>query len=307
MTTTPPALADGDRVRIVAPSGPIPMQRFDRGLKVLRRQLDVETVMGANLLEQDGFLAGSDGVRLAALHEALGDPEAKAILCARGGYGTTRLLPALDPERLRERPKTLVGFSDITALLCWAYVRADLRSIHGPVVTQLATLCPEDLERFSDLLRGEVPMPLCAEEGTVISGGMVEGPLIIGNLEVLRSLVGTRYMPPMAGAILAVEDVGEAPYRIDRALTQLLTSGALRGVRGVAVGQLVSCDPAEGIGPSAQQVVVERLETLGVPVVTGLPFGHDPSHNAALPFGARVRLDADNCTLICLEPATATA
>jgi muramoyltetrapeptide carboxypeptidase len=159
-----------------------------------------------------------------------------------------------------------------------------------------------------DLLRGEVPMPLSAEEGTVIVGGTVEGTLVAGNLEVLRSLVGTRAMPPLAGAILAFEEIGERPYRIDRALTHLLSCGALRGVRGVAVGQLVGCEePPDGnLGPTAVQVVVERLATLGVPVVTGFPFGHDPSHNAALPFGTRVRLLADSCTLEFLEPVTAS-
>ena len=155
------------------------------------------------------------------------------------------------------------------------------------------------------MLRGEVPAPLQAEEGTVVHGGVVEGPLVVGNLEVLRSLCGTRYMPSLAGAILGLEEVGEAPYRIDRALTQLLSSGALRGVRGVVVGQLVRCEgPDEAPGPTAREVVVERLQTLGVPVVTGLPFGHDPAYNAALPFGAPVRLHADDCTLECLEPAT---
>ncbi len=303
----PPVVAPGSRAHVVAPSGPVAMERFDRGLKVLRREIDLDLVMGENLLEQDGYFAGADAPRLAALHQALGDPEARAVLCARGGYGVTRLLGALDPGRLRAHPKVIVGFSDITALLSWALVRAGLRSIHGPVITQLATLHPEDVQRLGELLRGEVPSPLLSEQGTVIHGGCVEGPLIVANLEVLRALIGTRYMPPLSGAILALEEVGERPYRIDRALTHFLSSGALRGIRGVVVGQLVGCHEPEGghIGPSAHDVVVERLETLGVPVVTGFPFGHDSGRNAALPFGARARLDADNCTLTLLEPVTA--
>jgi muramoyltetrapeptide carboxypeptidase len=303
----PPAVRTGGRVHVVAPSGPVAAERFSRGLAILRRHLDVQWVLAPNLHEQEGYFAGSDAQRLAALHEAFGDPEASAILCARGGYGAARLLAALDPERLRAYPKTLVGFSDVTALLCWAYVRAGLRGILGPVVTQISTLELEDVERLVDLLRGDVPTPLVAAEGTSIHGGRVEGPLLGGNLEVLRSLVGTRYMPPLQGAVLVLEEVTERPYRIDRALTHLLSAGVLRGVRGVAVGQLTRCEePEDGhvVGPTAEQVVVERLETLGVPVVTGFTFGHDPHRNAALPFGARVRLDADACSLEFLEPVT---
>ncbi len=282
------------------------MERFDRGLRVLRRamQSSLDVVLAPNLTEQVGYFAGDDGQRLHATQDALADPEAAAVLCARGGYGATRLLGALDPERLRAHPKLLVGFSDITALLCWAWVRCGLPSIHGPVVAQLSTLADDDVARLVDLMRGDVPTPLQAEEGTAIVGGTVEGTLVVGNLEVLRSLVGTRAMPSLSGAILAIEEVGERPYRIDRALTHLLSCGALRGVRGVVVGQLVGCEePPDGnLGPTAAQVVVERLGTLGVPVVTGFLFGHDPNHNAALPFGTRVRLAADDCTLEFLEP-----
>jgi muramoyltetrapeptide carboxypeptidase len=284
----------------------VPMERFDRGLRVLRRamQTSLDVIQAPNLTEQVGYFAGDDGQRLHATQDALADPEAAAVLCARGGYGATRLLGALDPERLRAHPKLLVGFSDITALLCWAWVRCGMPSIHGPVVAQLATLADDDVARLCDLLRGEVPTPLQAEEGTAIVGGTVEGTLVAGNLEVLRALVGTRAMPSLSGTILAIEEVGERPYRIDRSLTHLLSCGALRGVRGIAVGQLVGCEePPDGnLGPTAAQVVVERLATLGVPVVTGFPFGHDPTHNAALPFGTRVRLAADDCTLEFLEP-----
>ncbi|MEM9456115.1 MAG: LD-carboxypeptidase [Myxococcota bacterium] len=304
MSTRPAALGPGDRVHVVAPSGPVAAERFDRGLRILRRHLDADLVLADNIHEQQGYFAGSDGLRLRCLHEALGDPQARVVIAARGGYGATRLLGALDPSRLREHPKLLVGFSDITALLCWAWVRAQVPSVHGPVVTQLSTTHPEDVERLVDLLRGQIPPPLESSEGTVVHGGTVEGPLIAGNLEVLRALVGTRFMPSLSGAILALEEVGERPYRIDRCLTHLLSSGALRGIRGVIVGQLTACEEPEGgqYGPTAHEVVVERLTALGVPVVTGFPFGHASERHAALPFGAPVRLVADDCTLLFLEP-----
>ena len=292
------------RIHIVAPSGPVPMERFERGLKVLRRALRADFVIAANVQEQQGYFAGSDSVRLAALHTAIADPDADAIICARGGYGATRLLGALDPERFGERRKPIVGFSDVTALLCWARMRAGVASIHGPVVTQIGTLPPDDIDRLVDLLEGRVPAPLQAEEGTVIGGGTVDGTLIAGNLEVLRSLVGTRYMPSLQRGVRAIEEVGEAPYRIDRALTQLIASGVLRWIRGAVVGTLHGCEAPGGDapGPTAHEVVVERLGTLGVPVVTGFQFGHGPSRNAALPFGGKVRLHADDCTLEFLEP-----
>ena len=303
----PPAVTAGGRIHVVAPSGPASAEKLARGLKILRRHVDAEFVLAPNVHDQTGYFAGPDTARLSGLREALADPDATAILCARGGYGATRLLPLLDPELMRARPKLLVGFSDVTALLCWSWMRAGVSGLHGPVLTQVASLSDPDIHTLVDALTGNFLTPIASEEGTCIHGGQVEGRLVAGNLEVLRSLVGTRYFPPLAGTILAIEEVGERPYRIDRALTQLIQSGAFRGVRGVIVGQLLHChEPDWGTpdSPTAHDVVVERLEPLGIPVVTGFPFGHDETRNVALPFGARVRLDADSCTLEFLDPAT---
>ena len=236
------------------------------------------------------------------------DDRSQLLWAARGGYGATRLLARLDPARLRTRPKLLVGFSDVTALLCWAWVHARVPSIHGPVVAQLDELPEHDRTRLFDMIAGEVPEPLLADEhSAVLHGGRVEGVLVPCNLEVLRSLIGTPHMPALAGTILAIEEIGERPYRIDRALTQLLDSGCLRGVVGIVVGDLHACaEPDNGgsQGFSACEVIEERLARLGVPVLTGLPFGHAPGRNAALGFGVRARLDADQGYLEQLEPVT---
>ena len=304
----PRALRPGSRIHIAVPSGPVPADRLEAGLVALQRHVVGEISLAPNIAARAGYFAGDDRTRLAALQDALADPDIDAIVCARGGYGLTRLLGLLDPARLAAAPKLLVGFSDISALLAWALARVGLFSIHGPVVAQLGGLADEDCERLGRMLAGEDPGALSAETGTVLRGGVVEGPLVAGNLEVLRTLVGTRCLPELSGCVLALEEVSERPYRIDRALTQLLTSGALRGLRGVAVGQLVGCEePANGHpdGPDAEAVVLERLATLGVPVVTGFPFGHDVGRNAALPVGARVRLDAEHGVLSMLEPVTA--
>lgn len=301
----PRALRPGGRVLIAAPSGPVPEDRFAAGLEVLRTRVEGEISLAPNLFARTGYLAGDDAERLAILQQALGDPTLDAIVCARGGYGLTRLLPRLDPTALLAAPKLLVGFSDVSALLCWA-LRAGLASVHGPVVTQLAELEEDDVERLAATLRGEEPAALAAEEGAVLRGGRVEGPLVPANLEVLRSLIGTKFLPDLSGCIVALEEIGERPYRLDRALTHLLTSGAFYGVRGFAIGQLVACaEPPAGnpASPSAQEVLLERLGTLGVPVVTGFPFGHDPKRNAALPCGTRAQLDADHGALYFLEPA----
>lgn len=291
-------------IHVIAPSGPIPRERLDRSLAYLRQRHGRPT-LADNLETRTGYFAGDDSVRLQALHAALRDEQAEVIWAIRGGYGATRLLDRLDPGLLRARPKLLVGFSDITALLCWAFVTSGLASIHGPVVAQLPDLSEDDRQRVWTLLEGEVPEPLVAEDDAmVLHGGRVEGPLIVGNLEIFCSLIGTPFMPNLNGAILAIEEVGERPYRIDRALTQLLASGSLRGVRGVAVGQLHACTEPEAGGSqgwSVREVIEDRLGRLGVPVVVGLPFGHQPDRNAALAFGVPARLDASLGSLEQLE------
>lgn len=292
-------------VHVIAPSGPVDLDRTRRGLAHVRRRLG-EPTLAVNLERRDGYFAGDDADRLAALDAALRDDRVGVIWAARGGYGATRLLGRLDPELLRARAKLFVGFSDVTALLCWALVHAGAPSIHGPVVAQLDELGEPDRERLWDLLDGELPVPLLADEtSTALYGGRVEGRLIAANLEVLRALIGTPHMPSLAGAILAIEEIGERPYRIDRALTHLIDSGAMRGVAGVVVGDLHNCvEPESGRskGWSAIEVCEERLARLGVPVVIGLPFGHVPGRNAALGVGVRARLDADQGTLEQLEP-----
>jgi muramoyltetrapeptide carboxypeptidase len=292
---------------VIASSGPVDPERLRRGLAHVRRRFG-EPTQAANLEQRRGYFAGDDDERLAAFDAALRDEDALVLWAARGGYGATRLLARLDPALLRARPKLLVGFSDVTALLCWAWTHARVPSIHGPVVAQLAELPESDRERVFDLIAGGIPDPLVADEhGSVLHGGRVEGPLIASNLELLRSLIGTPAMPDLRGAILAIEEVGERPYRLDRALTQLLTSGALRGVVGVAVGDLHACvEPDNGgsHGWSAHEVIEERLARLGIPVITGLPFGHAPGRNAALGFGVRHRLDAEQGSLEQLEPVS---
>lgn len=280
-------LRPGDRVAVIAPSGPLPEERFAAGLTLLSARYEV--VHSGGLMSRSGYLAGDDGRRLAELRWALGDPSVRAVFCGRGGYGAMRYLPALMEVRAEDRRAVpLVGFSDVTVLLLWQ-AQAGIASVHGPVVTQLGALPGEDVAALFALLEGAPPADLTGLQA--LHGGRAEGRLLGGNLEMLSRLCGTplgQALRPPSGepVILLLEEVGEAPYRIDRALTQLLLAGLLDQVAGVIVGELTDC---QGVG-QALDVVGERLGSLGVPVLAGAPIGHG-GRNRAVPIGAPVAID----------------
>lgn len=282
-------------MHLVAPSGPFDLEGFERGVAWLRERYVVSH--REDIVARSGFLAGSDARRAGELNEALADPAIDAIVAARGGHGATRILGALDVEQVRAARKLLVGFSDITALhAIWS--RAGLRSIHGPMVATLGRQ-PSARERWIRAVEGEVSEPI---ETTPITPGLAEGPLVGGNLSVLAALVGTPYFPPLEGAVLFLEDVNEAPYRLDRLLTTLRNAGVLGGVRGIALGQFTTSAPEAG----TDAVLRERLGDLGIPVVLGVPSGH-VDDNLELPLGAptRIHADGDHATVTFLESAVA--
>jgi muramoyltetrapeptide carboxypeptidase len=286
----PPPLRPGDTVRVVAPSSPFDPAALERGLEVLTGRFGLRPRMRSDLSARRGYLAGDDARRADEWREAVEDPEARAIFCARGGYGAMRILAAVDPAPLLARPKALVGFSDVTAFHA-VLNRAGLATVHGPVVTQLGR-APEDALRHLEAVLGgapragpwELPAPgagLVASR--TVRAGRASGPILGGTLTILAHLAGTPFAPRLDGAILFLEDVGEKPYRIDRCLTQLRLAGALDGVAGVAVGQLTGCDDG---GQLAADVVREAALALGVPAIEGVPAGHEDA-NFAIPLGAR--------------------
>jgi muramoyltetrapeptide carboxypeptidase len=297
----PRRLAPGDVVRVVAPSGPVPREGFARGLERLAARYTVRHDEG--LFAREGFLAGPDDRRLEELRDALSDPEARAIVMARGGYGLARLLPFLDPEWLRARPVPLVGFSDGTALLAYAR-RAGVMAVHGPVVTQLGALGDDDRMALFRMLEEPEPGLLLADLESLVPG-RARGPLVGGNLEVLSRLVGTPFMPDVDGAILFLEDLGERPYRVDRLLTHLDSAGLFSAVAGVVVGDFSGClepEATRAAQPTVAEVIEERLSRLAIPVVFGAPIGHG-ARNVAVPYGALVDLDSRFGTLTALEGA----
>jgi muramoyltetrapeptide carboxypeptidase len=295
----PARLRPGDVVRVVAPAGPVPREGFAAGAEILGRRYHLRH--DEALFSREGFLAGSDERRLGELLAAFADPDARAVVLARGGYGLLRILPFLDPAVLRGRPLPIVGFSDGTALLAYA-ARAGVAAVHGPVVTQLGQLPARDHEALFRLL--EEPAP-----GAVLTGldelvpGRVRGPLLGGNLEVFSRLVGTPYLPDLAGAILFIEDLGERPYRVDRLVTFLDLAGVFGAVAGVVVGDFSSCvepEPTRASSPTASEVLAERLGRLAIPVAMGGLFGHG-TRNLALPHGCLCELDTRKGALFCLE------
>ena len=295
--STPSPLKQGDRVTIAAPSSAISDEAsLSGGISVLQSWgLKVQPPTCRN--RSWGYLAGSDLERLNDLSEAETSP---LLTCARGGWGSARLLEQAVPWR----EGWLLGFSDVTALLCSRMASGFGGGIHGPLVTTLATEPAWSQQRLHDLLFGQSVEPL---QGTGWSGGTVNGPLVAANLTVASHLLGSRHLPDLHGAILVIEDVGEAPYRLDRMLTHWRLAGVLQGLAGLGFGRFSDRDDAGSDDPdhsfSLEQVLRERSSDLGCPVVANLPVGHGIGGNAALPMGVRAQLDGDSGSLSLDLPA----
>ena len=298
----PSALRRGDAVAVVSPSSPVPVGRLEAGVAVLS-SWGLRPREGRHARAVHGHLAGTDAQRAADLNAAFRDPEVRAVWAARGGYGLTRLLDRLDWAALAADPKLVIGFSDVTALLVAARRRIGLAGIHGQFVGRLHLLDPRARQWLRDLLFAAPEAINATLTGArVVSGaGRVTGPLVGGNLAVLAALAGTSDALAVHGCVVVLEEVNEPPYAVDRLLTQLLHSGGLDGARGILVGTAVGCEPAIGV-PSAtfDEVIVERLGDLGVPMLTGVPVGHCDQQRA-LVHGGRVTLDATEGALEIVE------
>lgn len=303
----PPALRPDDTVAVCAPAGPAPRETLRAGLDVLGRRYRVR--VAPEVTARAGYLAGGDTVRADSFNRALRDPDVRAILCTRGGYGIMRILDDLDADALRRDPKPIVAFSDGTALLAWALLHAGVRGIHGPMVGQLGNLPAADANWLLRLLETPEPLPLPSMPltplGAVLPTAAIEGPLLGGNLSLLSHLVGTPYQLDLAGAILFFEDVTEAVYRLDRYLTHLALARALDGVAAAVVGDMTDCKVPPG-HPAPFAVIHERLARRNLPGAYGAPLAHG-ARNVALPFGGRAALarDTDGPRLTLLEPAVA--
>jgi muramoyltetrapeptide carboxypeptidase len=307
----PPALKHGDTIVFVAPAAPVEMPPINAYAEQLEKA-GYKVVIPKGIERKTGFLAGTDEERAAELNAAILDPKVRAIFPCRGGYGLTRILDRIDYAALRKDPKIITGFSDLTALHLAIAREAQVVTFHSPMI--MANLWREEKEFafaaqsfrravFADQYKKDavgylLAVPADKPKPQKLVGGKARGRLLGGNLTLICSTLGTRYAIQPKGAILFIEDVNEAPYRIDRSLSQLRLAGVLDGVAGVVVGNFSSKEPKDA--KDIERVLREYFSPLKVPVVMNFPVGHIPN-NATLPHGALVELDGDATSLRLLE------
>jgi muramoyltetrapeptide carboxypeptidase len=300
----PPALQLGDLVVVLSPAGPAQPDRVAAGIELLR-SWGLRPVPAPHAFDHHGYLAGSDAERVADLNAAFADPEVRGIVVTRGGYGAQRIVDYLDIHAVRRNPKVVVGFSDITALHLALWQSARLASVYGPGAAWWPERTGEESAvSLRDALMTVEPVVVKQQPASATTPasrlgaaglpGLATGHLLGGNLSLLASSVGTRDFPDLRGAILLIEDVDEAPYRVDRMLTHLRRAGVLTGLAGVAVGQFVRC--TDEWATDVADVIGERLGDLGVPVLGGLPIGHG-TDQLTVPVGVPAMIDVAGATL----------
>ncbi len=312
----PRTLKPGDTIGLITPSSYVfDTWRIDLAAARLENQLGVRCRLGRYVKGRHGYMAGTEKERLEDLHAMFADRDVAGVFCLEGGYGTERLLSGIDYELLRRNPKVLLGFSDITGLHLAITRKAGLVTFHGPVA--LGSLPPWSLASlkkalFSPEPIGELSNP--PEEDPnwpafplhTVASGKARGPIAGGNLTLVSTTMGTPYEIEAKGRILFLEDTGEAPYRVDRMLTQLKLAGKLQEAAGIVWGTCTDCTPAKSsfeVNLSMSDLLDEILGDLGKPVLAGLVFGHT-KEKATIPMGVEAELDAGARKVAITEPAT---
>jgi muramoyltetrapeptide carboxypeptidase len=275
-------------VAVAAPASPVARQDWEKGVAILRER-GLEVVCGPEVFCRRAWGAESDRGLADRFREIWLAPEIKAIVGARGGYGSLKVLPYLDLPALAQNPKRLVGFSDLTNLLWHLHRDLGLVTFHGPTVAHLPVVTPGARESFFHWLAVAGPRTVTFPGLTTLLPGTGEGVLAGGNLTTLCHLLGTRFAPRFRDHILFLEDHNEALYRLDRLLHHLLLAGALEGVKGVVLGAFTRSGSSQ---ESLREVLTAALAPLEAPVLAGLPVGHQPD-NHTLPLGVWARLDGE--------------
>ena len=310
----PRRLRPGDTVGLVTPASPLlDFRDIARAEKVLR-SLGLNVLHGKKIRRRTGFLAGSDSERAEDVHSMFADPSVRGIFALRGGYGSGRLLELLDWKLIGSNPKVLVGHSDLTAILAAIQARTGMVTFWGPLAGYDLGRCPSAfktkwLKAVTFKATGKLKLP-GSPPGTrrrlrVLAGhGAAEGRLTGGNLSIITSLLGTPFEIDTTGRLLFFEDVDEEPYRIDRMLNQLALAGKLQQAAGIIAGHFVNCESSGRMRHTynLSHVIKERLGRLGIPVIYGIPLGHEPE-KITLPLGVRARLDSERPALTLLEAA----
>jgi muramoyltetrapeptide carboxypeptidase len=287
----PPALKPGDTIGIAAPASPFNRTNFDKGLVVLQ-SLGFKIYIPDDIFQHEGYLAGSDKSRADQLIRLLVDSSVNGIICARGGFGAMKVLPLLDFDCIKSSPKVFIGFSDLTALLVGFVDKCRWVVFHGPTVSTLGNADQKSIESLQQAISGRVSATLLAENGNIICKGVATGPLTGGNLTTLCHLMGTPYMPNLEAAVLFIEDRGEAPYRIDRMLTQMKMAGVLENLAGLVLGDFTDC----GAAFEVESIVAKIFHDGRIPILSGFEVGHN-HRNLTLPLGLTATLDTQNRSL----------
>jgi muramoyltetrapeptide carboxypeptidase len=294
----PARLKPGDTIGIVAPAGPFDRQTFLRGVRIIE-DMGFNIFTPPGLFEKNRYLAGSDNHRVQFVNQLFADTSVDAIICARGGYGSMRILPMLDYDTIQNNPKAFIGFSDITILLSVLFSRCNLVTFHGPVVTSLADASEETKCSLLSNVTSAGNLEIKLLNGKTIIPGVAAGEVCGGNLTMLCHLVGTPFAPDFENKVLFLEDRGEAPYRIDRMLVHMELAGCFKGLAGIILGTFEGCGPIEDV----IEIMVEIFEKHSIPVLAGLDAGHG-RHNLTIPLGIEATLDADRHSLIYHRAAT---
>ncbi len=287
-------LGPGSTIALVAPAGTFDTEQCEEGARILRAA-GFTLVPGKHAFKRRGYLAGADRERLVDLTEALTNPAIEAVICIRGGYGSGRLLPLIDFQSLPAAPKLFLGHSDITFLHLGLAARAGWTTFHGPNLIGMSA-GENKTQTVLDLLCGKSSFHWTLGPEQVLKPGRVEGPVFGGNLSCLTRLIGTPYMPDTAGALLLIEDCGEALYRLDRMMNHLRLASVLQRLGAILLGDFDRCGREEEI----YAMLLEHVSDCSFPVVCGLPFGHG-ARNDVIPLGAPFLLDTNERVLAILE------
>jgi muramoyltetrapeptide carboxypeptidase len=309
MSIKPPALRSGDTVAIIAPASNIKPSDLEAGAAVLRRA-GYNPLYLDSILDQDLYFAGSIDRRLRELEEMFTRDDVRAIICARGGYGSNYLLGKIDLQKIKAHPKVFVGYSDLTALMTHLCDAIGLVTFHGPMAAKdWAHADGVDLASWRSALSGDAKWNIGADSGAHgLANGIAEGILYGGCLSILVASLGTPYEIRTEEKILFVEDVAAKPYQVDRMLMQLKLAGKLAGVRGLIFGEMLNCVQNANQPYTLEEVIMRIVGDLGVPAAYGLRSGHVTGNNITLPLGVRTRLivQGKDVSLEFLEPAVTT-
>ncbi len=290
----PPPIKKGDTIGLVAPAGSlISKDNFKSGVKILENK-GFKVKFNRKLLNTKGYLAGSDQDRANEFNRLWADPEVKALVGARGGYGCLRMIDLVDMKQIRKTPKILIGFSDLTILLNAINKKTKLVTFHGPVVTTLSSIDEKSKTSFFKVLSGKTPNTIKPSNIKILKNGKAKGVLLGGNLTTLVHMIGTPYEIPWNDTILFIEDVGESPYRLDRMLTHLDKAKRLQKLKGLILGTFTDDEKKERsvIRKTVYDRISELLADKNIPIWANFPTGHS-RRNLTLPIGVLVRMDSD--------------